>query len=459
MKAEGIYSWLSIYFPLWLTPEPGTSWLDGYDGRSHPFTALMFNPAFEVRYRAWWTALLTTPSPHPECGSSTSGRRGRGDPERGLLPLPHLRSRPDARGAAPDPGDPVRRMAGAALRILRPGPRRLERGEDGCRSGNRGRRDLDRGCLAPGGTPPRFVVEGRSPAARRPGRRARRDPFARESSPEPEPARPGTVRFLVEEQSAFYARSETSCAGPGSGRNHGLELDHGQAGILEPLEKMSYLEADFLDRHVYFDCARAGTASPTSCRKGTPTATGARFASRGRTVFRSPSRARPRTPDSTGGRRPCRRCPGPGPIGTDPRRLSSASYGAHQATDAIIHFALDSDRWSVQPRPFAQPWTLLSPGTMGQFPAAAMIFREGLVAPGDVVVRRALDGAELWRLEGAPWLFAEPLVYLAGRVDARFTDGSRELDRPGRSGTWGAGRASSRAPPGTSGSIWSGASS
>ena len=32
MKAEGIYSHFSIYFPLWLTPPPGAEWLDGYNG-------------------------------------------------------------------------------------------------------------------------------------------------------------------------------------------------------------------------------------------------------------------------------------------------------------------------------------------------------------------------------------------------------------------------------------------
>src|SRR5207302_2502534 len=63
MKAEGIYSHFSIYFPLWLTPKSGTSWLQGYDGKTHPFAALLFNPDFQARYRKWWSALLTMPSP------------------------------------------------------------------------------------------------------------------------------------------------------------------------------------------------------------------------------------------------------------------------------------------------------------------------------------------------------------------------------------------------------------
>jgi hypothetical protein len=63
MKAEGIYTHFSIYFPLWLTPKPDNPWLKGYDGKTHPFAALFFNPEFQAQYRRWWTALLTTPSP------------------------------------------------------------------------------------------------------------------------------------------------------------------------------------------------------------------------------------------------------------------------------------------------------------------------------------------------------------------------------------------------------------
>lgn len=63
MKAEGIYSLFSIYFPLWFTPKPGLAWLEGYNGKQHPFAALLFNPDFQAQYRKWWTALLHTPSP------------------------------------------------------------------------------------------------------------------------------------------------------------------------------------------------------------------------------------------------------------------------------------------------------------------------------------------------------------------------------------------------------------
>ena len=68
MKAEGIYTHFSIYFPLWFDPPADLDWLPGYDGKTHPFATLYFNPKFQEKYRSWWKALLTTPSP-------TTGKR------------------------------------------------------------------------------------------------------------------------------------------------------------------------------------------------------------------------------------------------------------------------------------------------------------------------------------------------------------------------------------------------
>src|SRR4029077_9806350 len=46
----------------WMTPGAETPWLKGYDGKQHPFAALLFNPDFQAQYRKWWSALLTTPN-------------------------------------------------------------------------------------------------------------------------------------------------------------------------------------------------------------------------------------------------------------------------------------------------------------------------------------------------------------------------------------------------------------
>ena len=110
-----------------------------------------------------------------------------------------------------------------------------------------------------------------------------------------------------------------------------------------------------------------------------------------------------------------------------------------------MFFALDSDHWSVKPGYFMQPWTLMSPGTMGQYPAAAMIYREGLVSPGDVLVNLNLKIADLENLHGTPMpqdasfdelrlkdvpkgttltagSVIDPLVHYAGRTNVAFSD-------------------------------------
>ena len=124
-----------------------------------------------------------------------------------------------------------------------------------------------------------------------------------------------------------------------------------------------------------------------------------------------------------------------------------AVYGALQQSDAIVHFALDSADWHVQPGFFMQPWTLMSPAMMGQFPAAALLYREGLVAPGRVLATVDLNKKDLLELKGTPLpqdanldelrladvpaggapaqpgARIDPLVHYAGRSEVRFTDG------------------------------------
>src|SRR5262249_4588546 len=82
--------------------------------------------------------------------------------------------------------------------------------------------------------------------------------------------------------------------------------------------------------------------------------------------------------------------------------LFYAVFGSLQGSDAIVHFALDAATWSVKPGFFMQPWTLMSPAMMGQFPAAALIYRRGLVEPGEMLVDLDLKVADLLDLKGTP---------------------------------------------------------
>ena len=83
MKREGIYTHLSIYFPLWFTPRADHPWMEGYDGKKHPFAALLFNPKFQAkiadggrrssppRRRHWQTAHRGTSSLASNCRTRT----------------------------------------------------------------------------------------------------------------------------------------------------------------------------------------------------------------------------------------------------------------------------------------------------------------------------------------------------------------------------------------------------
>ena len=99
----------------------------------------------------------------------------------------------------------------------------------------------------------------------------------------------------------------------------------------------------------------------------------------------------------------------------------------------------------MKPNFFMQPWTLMSPAMMGQFPAAALIYRKGLVATGDLLVDLNLKFGDLLDLKGtpmpqdaaldelrlkdvpkgtslAPGNVIDPLVHFAGRSNVNFSD-------------------------------------
>jgi hypothetical protein len=103
----------------------------------------------------------------------------------------------------------------------------------------------------------------------------------------------------------------------------------------------------------------------------------------------------------------------------------------------------------VKPGYFMQPWTLMSPTQMGQFPAAAAIFRLGLVREGALLADVSLPLEDAVALKGsplapganldelrkadAPGNVAEakprdgidPLIHYAGRTSVRIGDEPR----------------------------------
>jgi hypothetical protein len=416
LKGEGIYSHFSIYFPIWLHPKPGTPWLPGYDGQKAPFAALFFNKDFQRQYREWWKALLLTPNP-------STGKRLVDEPAVASLEILNEDSyffwtfNPDA---VPDPelrmveaqfGDWLKRKYGS----------------------------LDAAQRAWGGA----KADRDAPAEGRMGFRPLWNMF-NEKLPRDQDA----TRFLTESQRAFYQETYGFLRELGfQGAITASNWITASPEVFGPLEKLTYTVTDFIDRHGYFGCHTQGEAADWSVRDGHT------YADRSALRFDPEEPGKPRAfvhpamDPSYDGK--------PSMISETtwnrPNRYRSEAplfysvYGALQGSDAIVHFALDSANWSVKPGYFMQPWTLMAPSQMGQFPAAACIFRQGLVAAGDLLVDLNLKLGDLYDLKGTPLPqdasldelrlkdvpkgttlkpgnVIDPLVHFAGRTNVSFSE-------------------------------------
>ncbi|HEU5117676.1 MAG TPA: hypothetical protein VFT74_13695 [Isosphaeraceae bacterium] len=373
LKNEGIYSHFSIYFPLWLSPKPGTDWLPGYDGKMHPFAALFFNKDFQTRYREWWKALLLTPDP-------ATGHRLIDDPAVFGLEIQNEDSYffwTFDRKNIPDP----------ELRIIE--------AQFGAWAAKKyGSIDKALESWKGEGVPRDNVREGRL------GFRPLWNIFNQKT-----PRDQDTARFLFESQKHFYEETYRFLRDLGfKGLITASNWTTASPEVLGPLEKASYSVTDFIDRHGYFGGVHKGDNSAWSIRNGHV------YADRSALRFDPPEPGKPRVFEhpvmdpSYDGK--------PSMISettfTRPNRYRSeaplfyAAYGALQDSDAIVHFAFDGSNWSVKPGYFMQPWTVNSPAMMGQFPAAARLYRLGLVEPGALLVDLKLNLDDLLALEGTP---------------------------------------------------------
>jgi hypothetical protein len=373
MKAEGIYTHFSIYFPLWFTPRPDLSWLTGYDGQQHPFAALLINPRFQEKHRAWLKALLTTPNP-------SDGSRLLDDPAVFGVELQNEDSfffwTFDAR-----------RIPDAQLRILEKQfgdwlvkrfgsvPAAFERWR-----GQKVARDA--------------VDEGR--VAFRPLWNIVNERTVRDRD---------TVTFLWEVQSQFYQGAYDHLRQLGfQGLIHASNWATASPEVLGPLEKLSYTVGDFVDRHGYFECNHQGENAAWSIRPGHT------YSDRSALRFDAREPGKPKqfvhpVMDPHYGAKPSMISE---TTFTRPNRFRSeaplyfAAYGALQDSDCIVHFAFDGADWKVKPRFWMQQWTLASPAMLGQFPAAALIYRRNLIETGAVVAQVNLNTDDLLKLQGTP---------------------------------------------------------
>jgi hypothetical protein len=372
MKAEGIYTHFSIYFPLWMTPKPD-SWLEGYDGKKHPFAVLMFNDKFQAKYRSWWKALLTEI-----------------DPKTGKA----LIDEPAVFGCEIQNEDSFFFWTFSDKNIPDPQIRILEAKFGVWLKNKHG--TIDKAFEAwkekPSGRD--SIAEGR--VAFRPLWNIANEKTARDKD---------TVEFLTITQRRYYEKEIEHLRGLGfKGLICCSNWITASPEVLTPLEKYTYTVGDFIDRHGYFSCNHKGENAAWSVRVGHT------FAHRSALKFDPEEPGKPKlfvhpVMDPTYNGKPSMISE---TTFTRPNRYRTeapifyAAYGALQGTDAIVHFAFDGADWSVKPNFWMQQWTLCSPVMMGQFPASALVFRERVVSEGKLAADVPLNIGDLVDLEGTP---------------------------------------------------------
>jgi len=415
MKAEGIYTHFSIYFPLWMSPPTNHAWLKGYDGKTHPFAALEFNPEFQEHYRSWWKALLLTPD--------ANGKR--------------LVDEPAVFGLEIQNEDSfffwtfdANRIPDTQLRILE-----TQFGDWLKKKYS----SLDAALAKWNGLKVKRdnIAEGR--VSFRPLYNIFSDKSVRDRD---------TAQFLFEVQQKFYADIYAFLRSLGfKGVITASNWATASPEVFGPLERWSYTATDFIDRHGYFGVTHKGDNSEWSIRNGHT------YNDRSALRFEASAPGKPKqfnhpAMDITYDNKPSMISE---TTWNRPNRFRSeaplyfAIYGALQGSDAIVHFALDGGNWSVKPGFWMQPWTLMAPSQVGQFPAAALIYRKGLVKTGDVLAKIDLNTNDLLNLKGTPLpqdanfdelrlkdvpsgtevkpgQRIDPLIHYAGRANVSFTD-------------------------------------
>jgi hypothetical protein len=417
LKHEGIYTCLSIYFPLWLNFNEKSPFA-GYKGQN-PFALLYFNKDFQAFYNNWWRTILTS-------RSEKTGKTLTEEPAVAMLEIVNEDSNmfwtftPYENIPAPQMeilekqfGSWLAKKHGSLKNALQFWGGSAVRGDDL----NSGR----------AGFMPLWEVFNKKDA------RAQ-----------------DTARFLAENQRDFYVQTldllKKDLGFKGS--IYASNWITADARILGPLDKWSNSVADFMDRHGYFDVGHTGERASYSISNGD------RYADRSALQF-LPNKAED-PPNFSLPIFDIRYNNKPSTITeinwTPPNALRadfplvSAAYGALQGTDAIFFFATGAPWWEETLGKFG----IRTPVTFGQFPATALIYRKGLVKAAPKVVEASLSLSDLFALKGAPLSTTasldqlraadipagksaevksiesiDPLAFLVGKVDFNITDDPR----------------------------------
>lgn len=371
MKKQGIYTSLSIYFPLWITFDESDGF--GAYNKQHPFGVVFFDDKFQIVYRSWFKELLTRPNPHD------AGRPLCDEPAVAIVEMVNEDS------LFFWTFKPYEAVPARAMEILE---RRFAEWLT-----------IKYGSLdAATGRWPAFAVRGDNFPRGRVGVMPLWDIINRKG-----PRAEDTAAFLCDVQTQFFTEMQAflrnDCRYPGLTVASNWVTADGR--ILGPLDKLSNTVADVMDRHGYY------AGKHTGPRSGYAIDAGDRYFDRAAVRFDPQDGPDPEKPSFNTPVWDLGYTGKPSIISevgwTAPNRfraeipLIAAAYGSLQGTDGFMFFALESVGWDATLRKF----TIQSPAIAGQFPAAALAYRRGDIAEADTVVHVAADPAELRQLKGA----------------------------------------------------------
>lgn len=414
MKSEGIYTELSIYFPLWLTPRPDHPTLKGYDGKKNPFGAIFFNEEFQKQYFAGWEALLTTPD--------ENGKKLVDEPA--LMGLEIINEDSCLFGTFVEKNLPPPLMDVITKKYgdwLTKKYGSIDKATSRWKSAKVSGDDFPKGKV------------GIRPIWNMANERTLRDQ--------------DTVTFLFEVQRDFYQKNVDFLRKLGfKGVITASNWTTASGAYFGAIERMSYMPGDFIDRHGYFSSNLEGEGNGFSIRPNQTykDRSALRFDPE-KATDKEKSFSNPIMDMSFGDK--------PSMISemawTAPNRFRSeaplycAAYGALQGTDALVFFAMDSDQYRVKPTYWMRPWPMATPADMAQYPAASLIHRKSLVKEAKVIAKFDVSSRSLLELKGfgampgvnlddlrkgdaeakenAKTTGIDPLAYFVGRVKAEFS--------------------------------------
>ncbi len=369
LKREGIYLNLSTYFPVWFRPK-GVAGLDGYNGDKNTFATPFFNARFQELQKAWWKGLLAAKNPH-------TGLPLGQDPVVAQIEIQNEDS------IFFWTFTPYQNVPEAQMLILEKQYGEWLKARHG---------GLEAAFAKWGGA----KIRGDDAAAGRAGFMGMWDLFNRKDARARE-----TAEFLALLQRKYYdamygyLKKDLGFKGSVTGSNWVTA----EARLLGPLDKWSNTGCDFMDRHGYYGGPHQGERAGYSISKGDryDDASALRFEGekKGERSFSLPImdlgwNGKPSTISEINWTPPNRtRADFP---------LLCAAYGLLQGTDGFVFFATSEPSWSQSIGKFG----IATPSTYGQFPAAALMYRKGLVRTAEPVAQLELKLSELFALKGMP---------------------------------------------------------